>query len=168
MKGALMKTALGLIMIAIVTALASVGEAIEEKPLPAFVVRASDGQIAPSSSFVREGRWVLILAQQPCRPCDAVLGSVNKSEHPNVPSRMVVVLAGVDASGLAAQAGRFRDLDEAQWYADPDGVAYSQLMATPGVAIFGMRAGTIEWSLNGALSDSPDVRSILSQWIEAP
>jgi hypothetical protein len=41
-------------------------------------------------------------------------------------------------------------------------------MATPGVAIFGIRADTIEWSLSGALSDSPELHSILSRWIEMP
>src|SRR5438477_3746418 len=121
--------------VAIIAALAPATAAIERTALPPFDLVLADGRAVSSATLVRDGQWLVVLIQPACRPCEALLGLVNKTEHPTMPARIVVVAGGIDAAALGALMQRFPDLADAGWYADPSGKAAASLRASSAVAI---------------------------------
>lgn len=90
---------------------------------------------------------------------------IKNDEHPLVPARLIIVVAATPEAVRAGSA-QFPDLSAAGWYADPTRAAIGPLRLTGAPVIFGIKGGTIEWSLYGVLSDSGDVKSVLTSWVE--
>jgi len=142
-----------------------VGIAVERMPLPAFTLTAGDGTAVTSDRLVRPGSWALIDVAPDCAPCQAVLRSIDRAE-PQVPARrLVIVVAGVNAEGVLAEAARYPNLADATWLADPSNAMLQQIGQPGAPTIFGMRARMIEWSLAGVLMDATDTTSILASWL---
>jgi len=150
---------------ALVVAAGRIGVAVERMPLPAFTLTAGDGSVVTSDRLVQSGSWVLIDVAPDCAPCQAVLGSIDRGGQQAPASRLVIVVAGVNADGALAEAARYPNLTGATWLADPSNAVLQQIGQPGALTIFGMRARMIEWSLAGVLMDARDATSILASWL---
>jgi hypothetical protein len=152
---------------ALIVAAGRVGMAVERKPLPAFTLTAADGAAVTSDRLVQSATWALIYVTPQCAPCQAVLRSLDRPGT-SAPHRRLVIVVAADAEGLRAEAGRYANLSDATWLADPSH-AMLQLFEQPGApVIFGVRARMIEWSLAGVLMDATDAESIVVAWLSSP
>ena len=77
---------------------------------------------------------------------------------------MVIVVNSTDAEAIEGMIRRSRLLAGASWYADA-GEGARALRVTTVPAVFGVRDGTIEWSVAGVLTDTTDIRTIISNWL---
>jgi hypothetical protein len=139
--------------------------AIERKPLPDFALTALDGSAARSGDLRRDGEWLLVYVRPACAPCDALMGTIDPKQTPVVPTRMVIVVGGVDATKAAGLAARFKDWKGTAWFADP-GFAMKEVLPLAGApVVFGMRGSMVEWSLAGVVPDGPSMRTALVSWV---
>ncbi len=159
---------LGLMTLLIVTAAgAAEDDNAIPKPLPAFQLTQSDGTTINSQDLPQREKWLLIYTTAECRACDHLLRLINKTEQPDLPDKVVVVVGGATPAKLKQLAEKFPDLAEASWFADPtkDGIAQLKLTATP--VVFGLRDHTLAWCVLGILSgDSLKMNSLLASWVE--
>jgi hypothetical protein len=139
--------------------------AIERKPLPPLEWTAIDGARVTSAQIVRQGRWLLLYLEPGCTQCESLLRLVDPANHPALPARIVVVVGGVDASGIAASAQKFPNLAGARWVADQSRSTLNALKLPGAPVILGLQQQMIEWSLAGVLGDSSDVRSVMTSWV---
>jgi hypothetical protein len=154
-----------MIAAALIVAGGRVGIAVERMPLPAFALTRGDGTTVASDRLVQPGSWALIYVAPQCVPCQAVLRSIDRAEHPTLARRLVIVVAGVSPQGVLEEAARYPNLSDATWLADPSN-AIPRPIGEAGVPnIIGMRAAMIEWGLAGVLTDPADVKSILVTWL---
>ena len=154
-----------LLVVSLMMAGGSAGIAVERMPLPAFTLTRGDGTTVASDRLVQTGNWALIYLAPQCVPCQAVLRSIDRAEHPALARRLVIVVAGASAGGVLDEAARYPELSDATWLADP-------LRAIPGPigqggvpTVIGIRDRMIEWSLAGVLTDAADVKSVLVNWL---
>ena len=139
--------------------------AIERKPLPPLEWTAVDGSQVTSAQMVRQGRWLLLYLEPGCRQCESLLRLVDPDDHPALPAKIVVVVGGADASGVAASAQKFPNLAGATWVADQSRSTLKALKLPGAPVILGLEQQMIEWSLAGVLGDSSDVRSVMTSWV---
>ena len=147
---------------------ASSAGAIERGPLPSFTIRTPDGGVIGSDRLIRTGQWLLVIVRPECPPCEAVLraiGAASTSSEGPIVEKVVIVVGGDPVAALARWGERFGALAGASWLADPDGAAVASIRALDAPTIVGIRGGMIEWTVGGVLSDSADVRSIVSSWV---
>jgi hypothetical protein len=149
--------------VAIVVAAGRIGIAVERMALPAFTLTAGDGATVESGALVHPGGWALIYVTPHCVPCQAILRSIDRAAHPQLPRRLVIVVAGASPAQVLEEAVRYPDLSDATWLGDPSG-AIPQPIGGAVPTILGMRDRMIEWSLAGVLTDPSDVKSILVHW----
>ena len=154
-----------LLAASLIVAGGSAAIAVVRMPLPAFTLTRGDGTTAASDRLVQPGNWTLIYVAPQCMPCQAVLRSIDRAEHPALARRLVIVVAGVSAAGLLEEAARYPDLSDATWLADPANAIPRLLGQSEVPAIVGMRDRMIEWSLAGVLTDAADAKSILVNWL---
>lgn len=140
-------------------------EAIQPVPLPEFEVTALDGQLVKSSTFALQGKWLLVYVRSNCQPCESLLHLLKKDQFPNLSQQVVLLVGGTPAEAKALSA-RFPELAQATWYADPSKNAYTQLKLKGAPVVLGVRQDTIQWCVNGTLSDSNKLRPILTSWLE--
>jgi hypothetical protein len=150
---------------AMIAAAGRVGVAVERMALPAFTLSAGDGTAITSDRLVQPGNWALVYVAPQCAPCQAVLRSLDRTDDRAPARRVVIVVAGLTAEDLPAEAARYPNLSNATWLADPSNAVLQQIGQAGAPIIFGMRARTIEWSLAGVLMDATDARSILGSWL---
>ena len=150
----------------LIVAAGSVGLAVERMPLPLFTLTGGDGAPITSDRLVQPGTWVLIYVGQQCPPCEAVLRSIERTEHPTLKRRLVVVVAASGPEAALEEAARYPGLAGVTWLADASNAIPRQLGQTGAPAMFGMRDTTIEWSVAGVLTDATEVKIILGNWIE--
>jgi hypothetical protein len=139
--------------------------AIERTRLPQFQLTARDGRIVPTTEIGRTGRWLMIYLPPECGSCDELLRAVVKAEHPRVPAQLVIVVGAATADRVQSAAEQFPDLAESSWYADPFGASIAPLQLGTTPAIFGVNGVMIEWSVSGVLSVSPEMKSLLANWV---
>jgi hypothetical protein len=152
---------------ALVVAAGRTGVAVERMPLPAFTLTAGDGTAVTSDRLVQPGSWALIYVAPDCAACQAVLRSIDRAERQAPTRRLVIVVAGVNADNVLAEAARYPNLSDVTWLADPSNAVLQQIGQPGAPIIFGMRARMIEWSLAGVLMDATDARSILVSWLSS-
>jgi hypothetical protein len=140
--------------------------AIERMRLPPFQLTAPGGAVVTTDQLVRPGKWLMIYVPPACGRCEALLRLVVKAEHPLVPSRLVILVGSATADSVQAAAAQFPDLAESAWFADPSGASVVPLRLGTTVAVFGMNGNMIEWSLSGVLSPSPEMQSVLTNWVQ--
>jgi hypothetical protein len=133
-------------------------------PLPAFTLTRADGTAIGSDRLVQTGNWTLIYVAQ-CATCGAVLRSADWARQPALARRLVIVLAGASAEGVAEEARRHPDLAEALWLADPSDAIPRLIGQARLPAIVGLRGTMIEWSLAGVFTDTADLQSVLVNWL---
>jgi hypothetical protein len=138
--------------------------AIERMKLPVFALTDNAGRTVVSTQLARPGNWLLVYVGTDCPPCESVLRSVGPEEAPSLAPRMAIVVNSTDAEAIDGLVGRYPSLAGASWYADAaEGAQALRVTTVP--AVFGVRDGTIEWSVAGVLSDPTDIKTIMSNWI---
>ncbi len=143
---------------------AAAAGAIERMKLPVFGLTDGAGRTVASSQLARPGNWLLVYVGTDCPPCESVLKSVGPDDAPSLAPRMVIVVNSTDGEAIEGLARRHPSLAGASWYADSSEGARA-LRITTAPAVFGVRDGTIEWSVAGVLADPTDIKSIMSNWI---
>jgi hypothetical protein len=135
-------------------------------PMPDFQVARSDGTTISTTQIPQSGKWFVIYTKQNCASCDRFLRIFSKTEIPDLPSHMVIVVSGAPTDKLGDYAGKFRDLAEALWYADPSERGMSPLQIKGMPVIFGVHDNTLAWSIMGVPSgDTARLKAILKSWI---
>lgn len=138
--------------------------AIERMKLPVFALTDSAGRTVVSNQLARPGNWLLVYVGTDCPPCESVLKSVGAEEAPSLAPRMVIVVNSTDAEAIEGLVRRHPSLAGAAWYADAaEGARALRVETVP--AVFGVRDGTIEWSVAGVLTDPTDIKTIISNWV---
>lgn len=144
--------------------------AIEQRPLPAFVLSAADGTEAPSAAMVREGKWLLVYVTPSCRTCEGLLRDMARWESAALPGATVIVVGG--APHAAAQAFVTKAVPEglaaATWYADAQGQARDALRLQGAPVVIGLRGESIQWAIAGVLNNPRTLESALRSWVEQP
>jgi hypothetical protein len=133
-------------------------------PMPDFQLTSLDGQTIKSADLPSSGSWLLIYIQPTSHYSDQLAKSLTKERFPNLPSRAVFVVAGSVDDAKAVKA-RYEALSSAAWYADPSKAAFTQLKLHGVPVVLGVLGKTIQWNLNGLLSDDKTFQSILNSWI---
>jgi hypothetical protein len=116
----------------------SATESVAER-VPEFAVSALDGRAVKSSEIPVQQRSVLIYVVPNCRPCETLLNLIKKKEYPDLPSKAVVIVGRANTAKAVRIAGKFPDLHEASWYADPSRDAFSKLKLRGVPVILGLR-----------------------------
>jgi hypothetical protein len=151
------------------TMVTGVGLHAQFAPLPAFAVAAPGGGTVPSTSLSAETRFVLVYvrpgAVATTRLLDALAAWQLAPEHLG---RLVLIVEGPADKAAQYVAGAWQPENGAlRWFADPDGQAAQALGLTGAPALKGVKAGAIEWSLEGVLNDPTVYEPTLRTWIGA-
>jgi hypothetical protein len=149
----------------LIVAVSRAGIAVERMPLPAFALTRGDGTTVASDRLAQPGGWALIYVAPQCVPCQAVLRSIDRADHPTLARRLVIVVAGAGAEGVLEEAARYPDLSDATWLGDPSNAIPRPIVGAGVPNILGIRGSMIEWSLAGVLTDPADVKSVLVNWM---
>jgi AhpC/TSA family len=139
--------------------------AIDPLPMPDFQLSSLDGQSVKSSDLPSSGSWLIVYIQPTSHYCDQLVKSLTKERFPNLATHTVFIVGGTVEDAKAAKA-KYDELSTASWYADPSRTAFSQLKLHGVPVVLGVRDKTIQWSLNGILSDDKVFQSILNSWIQ--
>ena len=158
-----MTKALGLAGVAIFLWTAGTA-AIERMKMPAFALTDSAGRTVASTQLVRPGNWLLVYVGPDCPSCESVLKSVGHEEAATLAPRMAIVVNSTDGEAIEGIVRRYPWLAAASWYAGAaDGAEALRITSVP--TVFGVRDGTIEWSVAGVLTDATDIKAIMSNWV---
>jgi hypothetical protein len=151
----------------IALALAPVAElrAQQGRALPSFALVAADEQPASSDVLVREGAWVLIVAQMPCRACNAVFGALDQSLSPEQITRLGVIVSAASPAQASGMRARFANLGAAGWYRDDATAALGALGATGAPVVAGLQGNRVMWTRNVSAMSAADVQSLVVSWI---
>jgi hypothetical protein len=133
-------------------------------PMPDFQLTGLDGQTVKSADLPSSGSWLLIYVQPTSHYCDQLVKSLTKERFPDLASHTVFIVAGSMDDAKAVKA-RYDALSTAAWYADPSKEAFTQLKLHGVPVVLGVRDKTIQWTLNGILSDDKTFQSILNSWL---
>lgn len=144
--------------------------AIEQRPLPAFVVTGAEGAQTPSEALVRSGKWLMVYVTPSCRTCAPLLRDMGRWDSAALPAATVLLVG--DAT--LAQAQQFvttalpAPLSGVTWYADAEGQARQALHLSGAPVVVGMKDQRIQWAIAGVLNDPRTLESALRSWVEQP
>lgn len=140
-------------------------QASDRMVLPKFELTRLDGIAVQSEvSLPADGKWLLVYVSANCASCERLLTLVKTEEHPELPWKMVIIVGG-DAARASRVRATAKDLNDAEWYADPSSKALAALKLSGVPVVLGVRDTTIEWSLSGVLAREAEVKSILASWV---
>ena|SRR5947209_12322108 len=145
--------------------LLTLAAAVEPVPLPALQLTSVDGQPIKNSDLPSKGNWLLIYVQPKSQFSDNLLKLFKREQYPGLEQHMILVVGG-SVDDLKATKSRYAELDQATWYADTNKDAFTQLKLHGVPVVLGVKQQTIEWSLNGVLSDVNVAKSIVNTWIQ--
>lgn len=148
-----------------VLCLMTLATAVEPVPLPALQLTSADGQVVKTSDLPSKGNWLLIYVQSKSQFSDNLLKLFKREQYPGLEQHAVIVVGG-SLDDLKAVKSRYAELDQAGWYADVNKDAFTQLKLHGVPVILGIKQQTIQWSLNGVLSDVNVAKSIVNTWIQ--
>jgi len=134
--------------------------------MPDFQIARPDGTTVSTTQIPQTGKWFLIYTKQNCAGCDRFLRLFGKAENQLLPSHIAIVVSGATPDRITETAGKFPDLADATWYADPSqtGIPPLQIKGMP--IIFGVNDSTLAWSIMGVpSSDTARLKAILKSWI---
>jgi len=160
------RTAVLLAIAAIISGSAPNVNAVDAGRLPAVAVVAADGTTVASAALAQPNHWALIYVPTECGGCGSLLRLVTREDHPGMPQRVAVVVAGVNAEAVRVARQQFPDLAEANWFADPLRAFATSLQLGTTPAVIGMNGNSVEWTLTGVLAASSDVKSAIERWLE--
>ena len=138
--------------------------AIENKPLPSFEVQSAAGSRVSSSTWKRQGKWVLIYLEGQCAPCTHLLARLTKDKYPQLANQTVIVVGGVRTGDIRAIQKAFPDLAQATWYADPERNAPKALELHGAPVTFGIEDKTLRWAISGIPPSPRLLPSVLKKW----
>jgi len=141
-------------------------QAIAPTPMPLFTVQGLDGSAVQTSSWTLKGNSLLIYVRSNCRPCGALLGSLNRRDYPDLASHTIFLLGDASPDGAKDLLRRYPDLGTATWYLDPSQAAATALHLQGAPVILGLKNDTVQWAVSGVMQQAPAQRqSILNTWI---
>ena len=148
-----------------VLCLAALAAAVEPVPLPALQLTSIDNLPIKNSDLPAKGNWLLIYVQPKSQFSDNLLKLFKREQYPGLEQHAIIVVGG-SVDDLKGVKAKYADLDQAIWYADTTRTAFTQLKLHGVPVILGVKQQTIEWSLNGVLSDISVAKSIVNTWIQ--
>jgi len=141
--------------------------AIEEKPIPTFMVTRSDGLPVASTHLSELTQYLLMYVAPNCRSCDHLLASLQDSESPQLARHIVVIVSG-DTTNAAKYIHDHvpPEVEGVVWYADTTGEAFTALRLTGTPVLIGVRHRRLIWSVSGVLNDASTVQSVIRNWVK--
>ena len=158
-----------LLLLAVFAAAPQVGGTVANAPtqLPDFALKALDGHAVRSRQLSTRGKWLLVYVEPGCRPCEEVFRVFNR-ETPlsGLSAKIAVVVGGRTPDEAKHIAEKYPWLPAECWYADAQRLAPAALKRRGSPVVYGIKAGNVEWSVDGSLSDPDKLESVLLTWIE--
>ncbi len=151
--------------IILVLCLVSLAAAVEPVPLPTLQLTSIDNQPIKNSDLPSKGNWLLIYVQPKSQFSDNLLKLFKRDQYPGLEQHAIIIVGG-SVDDLKALKSKYTELDQASWYADTTKDAFTQLKLHGVPVIMGVKQQTIQWSLNGVLSDTNVSKSIVTTWIQ--
>jgi hypothetical protein len=148
-----------------VLCLAMVAAAVDPVTLPDLQLTSVDNQPIKTADLPSKGNWLLIYVQPKSQYSDNLLKLFKREQYPGLEQHAVIIVGG-SLDDMKAMKSRYSELDQAAWYADTAKGAFALLKLHGVPVIVGVKQQTIEWSLNGVLSDINVAKSIVNTWIQ--
>jgi hypothetical protein len=147
-----------------VLCLMALAAALDPVPIPELQLTSIDNLPIKTSDLPSKGNWVLIYVQPKSQFSDNLLRQFKREQYPGL-EQHAILLVGGGVDDLKAMKAKYAELDQATWYADTTKTAFTQLKLHGVPVVLGVKQQTIEWSLNGVLSDVSVAKSIVNTWI---
>ena len=117
-------------------------------------------------------RWSPSPARQVCRrdrcaPCEALLLRIQTDARAIAPRLVIVVSGSAPADAIKMMAG-FAGLEPAAWFADQPGALSATLHIAEMPQVLAMNDRSIQWTLEGVLSGTQQLRDVLTGWVTVP
>lgn len=148
-----------------VLCLVTLAAAVDPVAIPELQLTSIDNQPIKTSDLPSKGNWVLIYVQPKSQFSDNLLRLLKREQYPGLEQHAIIIVGG-NVDDLKAVKAKFAELDHATWYADTTKGAFTQLKLHGVPVVLGVKQQTIEWSLNGVLSDVNVAKSIVNTWIQ--
>src|SRR4029077_19279903 len=148
-----------------VLCLVTLAAAVDPVAIPELQLTSIDNQPIKTSDLPSKGNWVLIYVQPKSQFSDNLLRLLKREQYPGLEQHAIIIVGGT-VDDLKAVKAKFAELDHATWYADTTKGAFTQLKLHGVPVVLGVKQQTIEWSLNGVLSDVNVAKSIVNTWIQ--
>lgn len=145
--------------------LLSLAGAINPAPLPAIQLTSVDNLQIQNSDLPSKGNWLLFYVQPSSQFSDNLLKQFKREQYPGLEQHAVIIVGG-SVDDLKNMKTKYAELSQATWYADTSKNAFTLLKLHGVPVILGINQQTIQWSLNGVLSDTNVSKSIVNTWIQ--
>jgi hypothetical protein len=149
----------------VILSLATLAGAVDPVPLPDLQLTSIDDQPIKTTDLPSKGNWVLVYVQPRSQFSDNLLKLFKREQYPGLEQHAVIIVGG-SVDDLKSVKSKYAELDQATWYADTTKNAFTQLKLHGVPVVLGVKQQTIEWSLNGVLSDVTVAKSIVNSWIQ--
>ena len=133
--------------------------------LPLVSLTAVDGSVVTTGTLTQPRPWLLVIAQQPCRSCEAALAVLDAVVSAEISARMAIVLSGASAAESAGLRGRYRNLASASWYRDDARAALPALGVGGSPIVVGLIGNKILWTRHVAAMSAGNLESLVTSWI---
>jgi hypothetical protein len=153
----------GLIVLSLVPTVELITQ--QGRPLPSFAIATADGEPASSDGLVREGAWVLVFTQMPCRACDAALAAIDETLSPEQAMRVSVIVSAASSAQVTDMRSRLVNLAGAGWYRDDAKAALAALGVTGAPVVVGLQGNRVLWTRNVAALSAAAQQSLVMSWI---
>jgi hypothetical protein len=149
----------------VILSLATLAGAVDPVPLPDLQLTSIDNQPIKTTDLPSKGNWVLVYVQPKSQFSDNLLKLFKREQYPGLEQHAIIIVGG-SVDDLKSVKSKYAELDQATWYADTTKNAFTQLKLHGVPVVLGVKQQTIEWSLNGVLSDVSVAKSIVNSWIQ--
>ena len=131
------------------------------------LVAVTSGAGVPPRPLPAQGRWVLVLIQANCAPCEALLSRIQADARAIAP-RLVVVVSGSAPADVGKIMTTFAGLEPAAWFADQPSVLSAALHIEGTPLVLAMNDRSIQWTLAGVVWETQRLRDVLTGWVTVP
>jgi len=133
--------------------------------VPLVAVTSAAG--VPPRPLPAQGRWFLVHVQANCAPCEALLLRIQTDARAIAPRLVIVVSGSAPADAIKMMTG-FAGLEPAAWFADQPGALSATLHIAAMPLVLAMNDRSIQWTLEGVLSGTQQLRDVLTGWVTVP
>ena len=133
--------------------------------LPTFALTRTNGTSTSSAALVQSGPWMLVVSQQPCATCDALLAGVNATVPVDRASRIALVLGGASLAEASIVVPRYPRLADSRWFLDVDRAALPALGLSGAPVLVGLRGDRVYWKRVGTSMSTSDLQALITSWI---
>ncbi|HZI56888.1 MAG TPA: hypothetical protein VFF39_08940 [Verrucomicrobiae bacterium] len=148
-----------------VLCLVTLAAALDPVAIPELQLTSIDNQPIKTSDLPAKGNWVLIYVQPKSQFSDNLLRLLKREQYPALEQHAIIIVGG-SIDDLKATKAKYAELDKATWYADTTKSAFTQLKLHGVPVVLGVKEQTIQWSLNGVLTDVNVAKSIVNTWVQ--